>query len=210
MKAILLVAISMLTLNASASEESSKQWEAQVKFDRMSATEAMQSNFEKQTMNINIPGTSTWFSPKSLCVAGSEIRTIKPVATCVRWQGRNDDGDVVQFTNLLKAKDVTGERFPDCIESTYAIASSPIRYSATKCSLWSARDDGEVKYYRSYSDADRAGNPTCVERTTSIETIRTTYAVKFFRGETENNRYLGSHTFAVAQCGGDLTPVPAN
>jgi hypothetical protein len=205
MKVVVALIMGLCACNAFAWDY---QQEAEAKFNKMSAQEAYKSDFRKRTMSVQMPGTSTFVSGTEVCIAGNTVRTINPVSYCVQWTGKDKDGDIRTFDNYLDANNlIKGGAAGNCSGKVQKILSTPVNYSATKCTLWSAVDDGEKKYFSSKSKAeDYGGNAVCAKYQTYNATYPTTFKVEFFRNKLEDNQYLGSHTYAVARCGGGTTP----
>ena len=210
MKVVVALILGLCMSNAFAKDDYQSQAEA--KFNAMSAQEAYTSSFKQRTMSVQMPGTSTWVNGREVCIAGNSVRTINPVSYCVQWTGKDKDGDVRTFDNYLDAKNILKGNVADkCSGKIHNILSTSINYTATKCTLWSAKggddDNWETKYFSSKSKAEDYGNDvSCAKNETYTATYPTTFKVEFFRNEVENNRYLGSHTYAVARCGGGTTP----
>ncbi len=210
MKVVVALILGLCMNNAFAKDD--YQIQAETKFNAMSAQEAYESSFKQRSMSVQMPGTSTWVSGREVCIAGNSVRTINPVSYCVQWTGKDKDGDVRTFDNYLDAKNILKGNVADkCSGKVHKILSTPINYSATKCTLWSAKggddDNWETKYFSSKSKAeDYGGEAVCAKTETYTATYPTTFKVEFFRNEVENNRYLGSHTYAVARCGGGTIP----
>ncbi len=205
MRVVVALILSVCVSNAFAKDD--KQQQAEAKFAAMSAQEAFASGFKQQIMNIQMPGTSTWMKPTDLCTDGTSVRTENPVGYCVQWTGKNDDGKSVTVNSYWEAKDLFDTNPASlCSDQDYQILSTKINYTDTKCALWSAKggDDEDFKTatFSSKSKAeDYGGNAKCVQSQIYTAKFPTAFEVKFYRNSVENNRYLGSHVYAIARCG---------
>lgn len=214
MKVVVALIVGLCVSTAFAKDD--KQMQAEAKFKAMSAQEAFASGFKQRIMDVQMPGTSTWVKPTGLCIQGNTVRTVDPIGYCVQWTGKNDDGKFVTVDTYWEAKNVFSAHPASlCSAQVYQILSTPIRYAATKCTMWSAKggddDNWKTKYFSSQSKADDYGsNVTCVETQNYTAKFPTSFEVKFYRNSFENNRYLGSHTYGIGRCnGGQIPPVEA-
>jgi hypothetical protein len=205
MKVVVALILGLCVSNAFAWDYQSQ---AEAKFKAMTAEEAYASDFKKEIMNIQMPGTSTWVKPTGLCMDGGTVRTVNPIGFCVEWTGKNDDGKTVTVDNYWDAKETFGSTSDKCSAQVFKIFSTPINYPASKCAKWSAKtsEDG-VKYFTSKSKAEDYGNNvTCVETVNYTAKFPTTFAVKFYRNSLDDSRYLGTHTYGIGRCNGGSTP----
>ena len=190
----------LVVLGAVSASAKDYQDAAQKAFDNMTAEEAFDSNkFKTRVFNIQMPGTSTWFKPStSLCINGDSVQTTYAFKTCTLWSAK-DDGDTKTFKSKSKAEDWGSS--VTCVASTSQIYSTPINYTVNQCVLWSAKDDGETKVFKSkYKAEDWGSSVKCVEKAMVAKRMPTSYKMEFYRNKVENDRYLGSHVYPIAQC----------
>ncbi len=187
------------------------QKDAEAKFNKLSAIEALSAGFEKQVYNIGMPGTSSFYSPLyELCVNGNTVQTKTAKKSCILWQGKKD-GEVKTFNRKMDA-----EKYANSVTcagfSAPMIVSSPINYTQEQCVLWQGKKDGEVKTFNRKMDADKySNNSVCVQTAVVSKTIPTVFTVNFYRNKIESNRYLGSHKYSLPACMNvELEPVPAH
>ncbi len=193
MKVVVALFMSLVVANAFAFDYQS---EAEKQFAKMTASQAWNSGFKKQIMNVQIPGSSAWLNPSAdVCISGNEMHSVNKISTCVAWSGKNGNGDTITISHPNPDDNFT------CSKTTSAYVSSPLVYQKTVCTLWSANDDGDIKYFNTKSKAEKAGNNVkCAREESVVRTLPTTFAVKFYRVNFDSQNYLGTHSYAVPTC----------
>ena len=228
----LIVLVALLAATTSMAEPD-YQDKAEKLFDGMSASEAAASNkFSKRSWNQNMPGTSTWFSPSSLCLEGNTLNTVNPVEVCTEWtldlKNTSFGKKTKTFTNKSMANraedssNAKGKLY--CTDSFYKEVSTPLNWTEEGCVLWGVKtESNSVKTFKYESQADRyaddsskaKGNPFCMEAGMVSKSVSSTYKMDFYRKTASNkydgDKFLGTHTYSYQSCGGDdLPPVNAN
>ncbi len=223
MKLLITLLTVLISLNAYAKKDDDKQNRAQRLFDSMTAEEAMASNkFTKRGWNINIPGTSTWYSPSGLCLTHDSIQTTTPRTFCTEWTVNLDEAEFGRYTAVFssysrakrKAEGSNGKGKPYCTDSFEKIVSAPRVSMVERCVAWGVKleDSSKIKRFSTRSQARRyaensskaRGSEFCMEEGMVKRVVPTTYKVDFYR-KTAHDRYdrkklLGRHIYPIQSC----------